>query len=165
MVRINAIFVAICMVLIAASIGVVLYLAFGIGASGAATVGVAVLAALILYNTVSSRLRDRVALGNQIADLSRGTADLARQVVEISRRLNDIEPRVDKGLERARSAVEPLSSEISELGVLVRQIAETVATHAAALQNQSGAPTPAPAPAAAPPVAAAPRPRPTPRSI
>jgi cyclic-di-GMP phosphodiesterase TipF (flagellum assembly factor) len=119
----------------------------------AAIVAVAVLAAMILYNTVSSRLRDRLALGDQISDLSRGTADLARQVVEISRRLNVIEPRVDKAVERARGAVDPLSREIGELGVLVRQIAETVASHAAALQNQGGAP--APAPVAAPISAAA----------
>ncbi len=155
MVRFNAIFVAVCMVLIAASVGAVLYLAFGMDARSAAIVGVTVLAAMLLYNTVSSRLRDRLALGNQIADLSRGTADLARQVVEISRRLNAIEPRVDKGLERARSAVEPLSGEIGELGVLVRQIAETVASHATALQNQGSAPAPAAAPQ---PVAAAPAP-------
>jgi cyclic-di-GMP phosphodiesterase TipF (flagellum assembly factor) len=152
MVRISAIFIAVCMVLIAASVGAVLYLGFRMDARTAAIVGVALLAAMMLYNTVSSRLRDRLALGNQIADLSRGTADLARQVVEISRRLNAIEPRVDKGLERARGAVEPLSREIGELGVLVRQIAETVASHAAALQKQDSAPAAAPQQVAAAPV-------------
>jgi cyclic-di-GMP phosphodiesterase TipF (flagellum assembly factor) len=146
MVRIGAIFIAVCMLLIAASVGVVLFLGFKMDARTAAIVAVAVLAAMMLYNTVSSRLRDRVAVGDQIADLSRGTADLARQVVEISHRLNAIEPRVDKAVERARGAVDPLSREIGELGVLVRQIAETVASHAAALQNQGGAPAPAVAP-------------------
>jgi cyclic-di-GMP phosphodiesterase TipF (flagellum assembly factor) len=159
MVRINAIFVAVCMVLIAASVGVVLYLAVKMDARSAAIVAVAVLAALMLYNSVSSRLRDRVALGNQIADLSRGTADLARQVVDISRRLNTVESRVDKVLESARGSVEPLQGEIGELGVLVRQIAETVASHAAALQAQAGAPAPMAAPAVAPqPIAAVPAP-------
>jgi cyclic-di-GMP phosphodiesterase TipF (flagellum assembly factor) len=150
MVRISAIFVAVCMVLIAASIGVVLYLGFKLDPRTAAIVAVAALAGMMLYNTVSSRVRDRVALGDQIADLSRGTADLARQVAEISRRLNAIEPRVDKGLEHARGAAEPLQREIGELSVLVRQIAETVASHAVALQAQSGpaAPTPAATPAA-----------------
>jgi cyclic-di-GMP phosphodiesterase, flagellum assembly factor TipF len=154
MVRINAIFVAICMVLIAASVGIALYLGLKMDARSAAIVGVTVLAAMILYNTVSSRLRDRHTLGNQIADLSRGTADLARQVAEISRRLNAIEPRVDKALDRVHGAVEPLSSEIGELGVLVRQIAETVASHAAALQNQAGASVPAPVAVPQPVVAA-----------
>jgi cyclic-di-GMP phosphodiesterase TipF (flagellum assembly factor) len=155
MVRIGAIFIAVCMLLIAASVGVVLFLGFKMDARTAAIVAVAVLAAMMLYNTVSSRLRDRVAVGDQIADLSRGTADLARQVAEISHRLNAIEPRVDKAVERARGAVDPLSREIGELGVLVRQIAKTVASHAAALQHQGGAPAPAVAPI---PGAAAPGP-------
>jgi cyclic-di-GMP phosphodiesterase, flagellum assembly factor TipF len=140
MVRISAIFIAICMVLIACSVGVVLYLGFKMDARTAAIVGVATFAGMMLYSTVSSRVRDRLAVGDQIADLSRGTADLARQVVEISRRLSAIEPRIDKGLERARDAAEPLSREIGELGILVRQIAETVASHAALLQAQGSAP-------------------------
>ncbi len=157
MVRISAIFIAVCMVLIAVSVGAVLYIGFRMDARSAAIVAVAVLAAMMVYSTVNSRLRDRLALGDQIADLSRGTADLAHQVVEISRRLNAIEPRVDKAVERARGAAEPLQREIGELGVLVRQIAETVASHAATLQNQGSAPAAAPA-AAPPPVAAAPAP-------
>lgn len=157
MVRISAIFIAVCMVLIAVSVGAVLYIGFGMDARSAAIVAVAVLAAMMVYSTVNSRLRDRLALGDQIADLSRGTADLAHQVVEISRRLNAIEPRIDKAVERARGAAEPLQREIGELGVLVRQIAETVASHAATLQNQGSAPAAAPA-AAPPPVAAAPAP-------
>ena len=157
MVRISAIFIAVCMVLIAVSVGAVLYIGFRMDARSAAIVAVAVLAAMMVYSTVNSRLRDRLALGDQIADLSRGTADLAHQVVEISRRLNAIEPRVDKAVERARGAAEPLQREIGELGVLVRQIAETVASHAATLQNQGSAPAAAPA-AAPPPVVAAPAP-------
>ncbi len=157
MVRISAIFIAVCMVLIAVSVGAVLYISFRMDARSAAIVAVAVLAAMMVYSTVNSRLRDRLALGDQIADLSRGTADLAHQVVEISRRLNAIEPRIDKAVERARGAAEPLQREIGELGVLVRQIAETVASHAATLQNQGSAPAAAPA-AAPPPVAAAPAP-------
>jgi cyclic-di-GMP phosphodiesterase TipF (flagellum assembly factor) len=145
MVRISAIFIAVCMVLIAASIGVVLYLGFKMDPRTAAIAAVAVFAGMMLYNTISSRVRDRLTVGDQVADLSRGTADLARQVVEISRRLNAIEPRIDKAAERARTTAEPLQREIGELGVLVRQIAETVASHAAILQNQTSAPPPPPA--------------------
>ncbi len=148
MVRISAIFIAVCMVLIAASLGVVLYLGFKMDPRTAAIVGIAALAGMILYNTVSNRVRDRMALGDQIADLSRGTADLARQVVEISRRLSTVESRVDKGIERARTATEPLQREIGELGILVRQIAETVASHATVLEKQADTLTPAVSPAA-----------------
>jgi cyclic-di-GMP phosphodiesterase TipF (flagellum assembly factor) len=134
--RIGAIFIAVCMMLIAASIGAVLYLGFKIDATTSAIVALAALTGMALFNAVSGRLRDRGDLGEQIADLSRGTADLARQVAEISRRLNAMELKVASPVGRARGAADPLAAEIGELGSLVRQIAETVAGHAAALQKQ-----------------------------
>ncbi len=140
MVRIGAIFIAVCMVLIAASIGAVLYLAFKLDLRSAGLIALGALMAMALYNTISSRLADRRTLGDQIADLSRGTGDLARQVAEMARRLNAMETKVDKAVERARGAVDPLAAEMGELGTLVRQIAETVAAHAAALQKRGGAP-------------------------
>ena len=129
MLRIGAIFIAVCMVLIAGSIGAVLYLGLKLDARTSAIVALAALTGMALYNTVSNRLRDRGDLGDQIADLSRGTGDLARQVAEISRRLNAMETRVDSTVNRARGAVDPMAAEIGELGGLVRQIAETVAAH------------------------------------
>src|SRR5512132_416997 len=134
--RISAIFIAACVVLIAASIGTVLYLGFNVDASTSAIVALAALTGMALFNSVSNRLRDRTDLGDQIADLSRGTADLARQVAEIARRLNAVEVKLASPTQRARAANDPLAVEIGELGGLVRQIAETVASHAAALQKQ-----------------------------
>jgi cyclic-di-GMP phosphodiesterase TipF (flagellum assembly factor) len=139
MVRLGAIFIAICMVLIAGSLGAVLFLAFKMDMRTAGLIALAALVAMALFNTVSSRLSDRQTLGDQIADLSRGTADLARQVAEMGRRLNAMETRVDKAVGRAEATVEPLTTEMGELGTLVRQIAETVASHAAALQGQGAA--------------------------
>ena len=147
--RISAIFIAICMVLIAGSIGAVLYLGFKVDESTSAIVALAALTAMALYNAVSGRLRDRGDVGDQIADLSRGTADLARQVAEMSRRLIAVESRVEGAVNKARGAVDPIAAEIGELGGLVRQIADTVASHAAALQQQGALPAPAgPSPAA-----------------
>jgi cyclic-di-GMP phosphodiesterase, flagellum assembly factor TipF len=148
--RISAIFIAVCMVLIAASLGALLYLGLKFDAGTSSIIGLAALTAMALYNAVSNRLRDRSDLGDQIADLSRGTADLARQVGEVSRRLNAMETQFDSSINRARGAVDPLAAEIGELGSLVRQIAETVASHAAVLQQQGFA--------AQPPVAAAAKP-------
>ncbi len=133
--RISAIFIAVCVVLIAASVGAVLYLGFGVDASTSAIVALGALTGMALFNTVSNRLRDRGDLGDQIGDLSRGTADLARQVAEISRRLNAVEIKMAAPA-RARGGADPLATEIGELGGLVKQIAETVAAHAAALQKQ-----------------------------
>jgi cyclic-di-GMP phosphodiesterase, flagellum assembly factor TipF len=134
--RISAVFIAACVVLIAASAGAVLYLGFGVDASTSAIVALATLTAMALFNSVSNRLRDRADLGDQIADLSRGTADLARQVAEISRRLNAAEAKIASPTHRARAANDPLATEIGELGALVKQIAHTVASHAATLQKQ-----------------------------
>src|SRR5690348_10309740 len=134
--RISAIFIAVCIVLIACSIGAVLYLGFGAEASISAIVALSALTGMALFNSVSNRLRDRTDLGDQIADLSRGTADLARQVAEISRRLNAAEIKIASPAHRARAATDPLATEIGELGSLVKQIAQTVASHAAALQKQ-----------------------------
>ena len=87
MIRISTIFIAICMVLVAASLGLILYSVAGISGTESAIVALTALTFLILYNAVSMRLRDRTDVGSQIADLSRGTADLARQVAEFGRRL------------------------------------------------------------------------------
>ena len=130
MLRIGAIFIAICMALIAASLGAVLFLAFKIDGGTAALVSLAALIAMALYNTISNRLRDRGDLGDQIADLSRGTADLARQVGELSRRISAVETRVSTAATSApRAPTDPLASEMGELSGLVRQIADTVAAH------------------------------------
>ena len=94
MIRISTIFIAICMVLVAASLGLVLHSVAGISGTESAIVALTVLTFLILYNAVLMRLRDRSDVGSQIADLSRGTADLARQVAEFGRRLAAVEGRV-----------------------------------------------------------------------
>ena len=133
--RISAIFIAVCMVIVAASIGAGLYLGLGIDATLSAVAALGALTVMALYNTIANRLRDRSELGDQIADLSRGTADLARQVAETSRRLNALEGNVNATINRARGAVDPLAAEIGELGSLVRQLADTVAMHEAALHG------------------------------
>jgi len=135
--RISAIFIAACMVLIAGSLGAVLFLGLRLDAATSGILALAALVAMALYNTISNRLRDRDDLGDQIADLSRGTADLARQTAELGRRMSQIEARVESTVSRARSADDPLAAEIGELGGLVRQIADTVAAHEAALQGES----------------------------
>jgi len=135
MLRIGAIFIAVCMVLIAGSLGAVLYLGLKVDAPLSAIAALAALTAMALYNTVSARLRDRRAIGDQIADLSRGAADLARQVAELSRRFTSVESRVDGAAARARVASDQLAAEIGELGSLVKQLADTVAAHESKLQK------------------------------
>jgi cyclic-di-GMP phosphodiesterase, flagellum assembly factor TipF len=129
MIRISTIFIAICMVLVAASLGLVLYSVAGISGSESAIVALTALTFLILYNAVSMRLRDRTDVGGQIADLSRGTADLARQVAEFGRRLAVVEGRVVSVNSASADRIHAVTGEINELGVLVKQLAVSVAGH------------------------------------
>jgi cyclic-di-GMP phosphodiesterase, flagellum assembly factor TipF len=129
MIRISTIFIAICMVLVAASLGLVLYSVAGISGSESAIVALTALTFLILYNAVSMRLRDRTDVGSQIADLSRGTADLARQVAEFGRRLAAVEGRVVSVNSTSTDRIQAVLGEINELGVLVKQLAASVANH------------------------------------
>lgn len=154
--RLTAIFVAVCSVLISASVGATLYMMFGLSGVESAVVGVAVLTALGLYTAITSRGRDRGDVSMQIADLSRGTGDLARQVAELGRRVVAVEAKIDNAVNKAVAATEPLANEIGELGLLVTRLAESVAAHdtAASRQIQAkmfAAPPPASPPPAAPP--------------
>ena len=135
MVRLGAVFVAVCIILIAGSLGVGAYLYFGVSGAEAALVGLALLTALGLYNTITSRLRDRSDVGAQIADLSRGSADLARQVAELGRRVATIEGRVDASQVKSRTIADPIAAELGELGTLVKQLADTVAAHDTAIKS------------------------------
>jgi cyclic-di-GMP phosphodiesterase TipF (flagellum assembly factor) len=147
MVRLTAIFIAVCMVLISGSVGAVLFLWFGFSGAEAAIVAIAVLTALALYNTVSARLSDRADVSSQIADLSRGTGDLARQVAEYGRRLTTVENRASAALDKARATSDPLAAELGELGALVKRLAQSVAEHEELLARRAAAAA-APKPAA-----------------
>ena len=133
MVRISAIFIAACIVLIAGSIGVVVYLRFGFTGAESALVALGVLTALAVYNAISARKHDRLEASNQLANLARGSGDLARQLAEFGRRLNAMEGKVDTAIDRALATAEPLAAEIEELSTLVKQLADSVAAHDAAL--------------------------------
>ena len=127
MIRISTIFIAICMVMVAASLGLVLYSMAGVSGLESAIAALTALTFLILYNAVSMRLRDRTDVGGQIADLSRGTADLARQVAEFGPRHaeeRDVRPehpahRLFRTVRLARH-VAPPASMLAPYSVLTR---------------------------------------------
>ncbi|HZR59961.1 MAG TPA: EAL domain-containing protein [Xanthobacteraceae bacterium] len=149
MVRISAIFIAVCMVLIAGSIGLVAYLRFGFSGAEAALVGLGVLTALAVYDAVTARLRDRAEASNQLVMLSRSSGDLARQMAEFGRRLNEMDQKVEHVLERSLQTAQPLAEELEELSTLVGQLADSVAAHERALASvgTNGIAAAAPAPA------------------
>jgi cyclic-di-GMP phosphodiesterase TipF (flagellum assembly factor) len=139
MIRISTIFIAICMVLVAASLGLTLYSLAGISGMESAIVALTALTFLILYNAVSMRLRDRTDVGGQISDLSRGTADLARQIAEFGRRLAAIEGRMASANSVSADRIQAVAGEINELGMLVKQLAVSVANHDDALAADAAA--------------------------
>jgi cyclic-di-GMP phosphodiesterase, flagellum assembly factor TipF len=138
MVRISAIFIAVCMVLIAGSIGFVVYLRFGLTGAESFLVGLGVLTALAVYNAVAARSRDRAEVSDQIASISRSSADLARQLAAFGRHLGTVETKVDAVLDKALASAQPLAVEIEELSTLVKHLADSVAAHEAALAGLSG---------------------------
>ena len=144
MVRISAIFIAVCMVLIAGSIGFVVYLRFGFTGAESALVALGTLTALAVYNAIAARKRDRLEASNQLANLARGSGDLARQLAEFGRRLSAMEVKVDSVIDRALATAQPLAAEIEELSTLVRQLADSVAAHELALANDRAADHPPP---------------------
>ncbi len=156
MVRLSAVYVACCMVLIAVSIGAVLFLGLGVSAPQAAVVAVAALAALAFYDSVARQLRSRAMVSEQIANLAGGMADLARQVGDLTRQIADLgrrvtaaEQKTDPAAEQARAAIPTIAADIDELGLLVHQLAETVAAHASAIaEHQARAANPPPQAAA-----------------
>src|SRR5215212_10207413 len=145
--RIAAAFVAVCMLLIAGSVGAALFLSGTLGPVEAAVVALAILITLVVYNASVHRVRDRSDTGGQIADLSRGIADLARQVGDIGRRLVAAEGSMAAAGDQARAATIPLSAEIAELSTLVKELAESVAAHDTAIRATIATPTPAAEPA------------------
>jgi cyclic-di-GMP phosphodiesterase TipF (flagellum assembly factor) len=74
--RLGALFVAVCMTVIAASTGTVVYFGYGFTGADAIIVGIAALTALALYNAVSTQANVRSVVGPQLAELSRGSGDL-----------------------------------------------------------------------------------------
>lgn len=169
MFRVSTIFVVICMALIAASLGLVLYAVAGIDGVQSAIVALAALTFMVLYNAVSMRLGDRPKIGNQIADLSQGTADLARQVGDFGRRLSAIEGRMVSATSASQDRLKAMHDEISELGGLVNQLAEAVAVHDDQLSDGIiAAPSPLvvrPQAPVAPPAAVAPSAAPLHRAV
>jgi cyclic-di-GMP phosphodiesterase, flagellum assembly factor TipF len=128
-VRIRVIFIAVCIVLIAASLGAVLYLRLGFSGADSALVALVVLIAAAICNEVVARKRDRAEMSNQLSELSRGSGDLARQLAQFGRRLGAMEGKVETVLDKALATTEPLAREVEELSRLVKQLADLVTAH------------------------------------
>lgn len=150
------------MVAIAASAAVLAYAAAAVEAGAATAIGFGLLLAMVIGQFGSQRASDRLAVEARLTLLARSTSDLARDVEEMARRIEKVEA---SGPEQAKAATQPIADEIGELGHLVKQFAETLQVHEAAIIRATAPEAPAvaaplaerPAPplAPAPPMAAA----------
>lgn len=122
--------VALSMVAIAASVAVLAFTLGGLDAGTAAAAGCALLLALVIGHLGAQLTADRAATDRRLEALTRATGDLARDLGDIAERMDRVEVLAE---EKAREASEPLGEEIRELGVLVKQFAETLQVHEAAI--------------------------------
>src|SRR5262249_59336584 len=112
MVRISAFLIALCMVLIAASLGMIVYARFGFTGAESAVAATAALMAFAVYYVVAARKHDRLESSNQLAKLARGAGDLATQLAEFGRRLSAIEATVESTVERAAAISQPVAAAV-----------------------------------------------------
>src|SRR5690349_12849703 len=137
MVRISAFLIAVCMILIAAVLGAVVYARFGLTGAESAIAALGALTAFAVYYAVAARRHDRLETSNQLAKLARGSGDLASQLAEFGRRLNAIEAKVETAVDRAVASSQPLTEEVERLSGAVKALSASVAAHEAALGEQA----------------------------
>jgi cyclic-di-GMP phosphodiesterase TipF (flagellum assembly factor) len=122
MVRISAFLIAVCMILIAAVLGAVVYARFGLTGAESAIAALGALTAFAVYYAVAARRHDRLETSNQLAKLARGSGDLASQLAELGRRLNAIEAKVETAVDRAVASSQPLTEEVERLSSAVKAL-------------------------------------------
>ena len=165
MVRISAIFIAVCMVLVAGSIGFVVYLRFGLtGAErfwsgSASSPRLRSITRLLPAPATARKVSDQIA-----STISRSSPTWRASSPSSAASSAPWRPRSIR-CSTALASAQPLAVEIEELSTLVKHLANSVAAHEAALAGLSGkdriAPAvPAMATAAAHATAAVPMPDP-----
>jgi cyclic-di-GMP phosphodiesterase TipF (flagellum assembly factor) len=122
--RLGALFIAICMVVISASVGVILTYKFGLTILEAAPFAVGVLLTLMLVHYQISRVRDRLIIDEQMDDLTRLKLSLTKDVQDVRELTEQLEQTVTT---RMRGEMDPILAELDLMGTLVKQLAESCA--------------------------------------
>jgi cyclic-di-GMP phosphodiesterase TipF (flagellum assembly factor) len=122
--RFADLFIAICIPIVAASIGVVAHYRFDVAANAAAAGAVVAFAALILLRLDALRRRARRDIEARFATFARRLTEMEGDIVAIERRLGAVE---DGGVRRGRDEIEQIVAEVEVIGSLTRQVIETVA--------------------------------------
>ncbi len=128
--RSGSFFVALCMVAIAVSASVLAFTLGAVEAGAAAAIGFALLLAMVIGHFGAQLAADKTAADLRFAELTRASADVTRDLAALAQRVERFET---VALDQARTATEPIAEEIGELGALVKQFAETLQVHEAAI--------------------------------
>jgi cyclic-di-GMP phosphodiesterase TipF (flagellum assembly factor) len=122
--RLVDLFIAICIPIVAASVGVIAHYRFDVATSSAAAMAVVVLSALVLLRLDGLRRRGRRDTEARFAALTRRMTEIEGDITAIERRLGAVE---DGGARRHRDEFEQIVAEVEVIGTLTRQVIETVA--------------------------------------
>ncbi|MBN8941581.1 MAG: EAL domain-containing protein [Rhizobiales bacterium] len=124
------------MVAIAVSVATLAYLVANVEAGFSAAIAFGLLLAMVIGHLGAQRSGDRIVVEARLVDLTRSTGDMAHDLAELARRVERFETLA---MDKARAATEPIAEEIGELGALVKQFAETLQVHEAAIVRASAA--------------------------
>ena len=140
--RFADLFVALCIVAVSASIGIILYYQMNLTPMTTVAVMIVLAAMLLFVNLRSLRMHDRVALNESIETMTRRINQVAGEFDSIERRLSALETN---GPRRVRQEMEPIVAEVEVIGALIRQVVETVADLEQQIGPQTRARPPVPA--------------------
>jgi cyclic-di-GMP phosphodiesterase TipF (flagellum assembly factor) len=122
--RFADLFVAICILAVSASVGIVMYFQMDLPATMAVTVTIVLAVMLLIVNVRSLRMQDRTALNETVEGMTRRINQVAAEFDSLERRIASLETSVPR---RARQELEPVVAEVEVIGALIRQVVETVA--------------------------------------
>lgn len=125
----GSLFLALCMMLIAASAGAVLHFVLALDPIEASLIALVLLFAMTTLEVTVARQRDRADLADRLEGLARTSSDIAREVGELRYRVIALEKAP---LPDTTAATEPLVREINALAELIADLAHSVAAHEAA---------------------------------
>jgi cyclic-di-GMP phosphodiesterase TipF (flagellum assembly factor) len=122
--RFADLFVALCIVAISASVGIVMYYLPDLQAITSAVMTIVLAFMLLLINLRTFRQQDRVALNATMEQMNRRLDQIAAEFDSIERRVAAVETQAPR---RAKQDLEPVVAEVEVIGALIRQVVETVA--------------------------------------
>jgi len=112
----SPVFVAACMVVIAGSLAMVLYLRAGLGLAEAGWIGFAALMVMILAEFFSARSREKAAVERQLREVNGVSAALQNQIEGLTVRVTDLETMLTVRIEAMiDERVSGLEDEVAEL--------------------------------------------------